>query len=255
MTTLATVSIEAADVLETVRTIPFGNIATNNWLAHWVHSETFLELAEQGLNEGEAYGLFNAAAYCTRAAACRIDLLHQYNHLVPFENADFTTKIAALRQLGVSIPDDVHRLVADCQSIEYRYEVPGPKTVNHALRVAKLFIAATEGEYRRLSIVALGWNVLSECTPQPGTLLEYIHFRGFTDEPMLFIDVFNEPHAAKIVDPLHSQIRAAQLASFSREQSKELARLLRRNYAGTSGLRHDTGPWFFKEMTRQGRFD
>jgi hypothetical protein len=42
---------------------------------------------------------------------------------------------------------------------------------------------------------------------------EYVQVREFGNRPMLFIDVFEEPHAAKIVDPKNSEIRSADLLS------------------------------------------
>ena len=81
-----------------------------------------------------------------------------------------------------------------------------------------------------------------------------MHFRHFGDRPMLFVDVFDVPPAAKIVDPGSSEIRSADLADFSDAQSLELARILRRNRAVRSVSVSGSGRKFFEEMKRQGGF-
>jgi hypothetical protein len=84
---------------------------------------------------------------------------------------------------------------------------------------------------------------------------EYVRFREFGERPMLFIDVFDDSPAAKIVDPRNSEIRSVDLRSFSEEQSVSLALLLRRNYASEAlSCRRGAGRTFFQEMKRQGGF-
>jgi hypothetical protein len=103
--TLVRTSITAEDLLDAARTVPLGDIATCDWLSHWVPPRVFLDWARRGLTEADGYGLSNAVTYAKRAAACRIDALLQYNHLIPFSRAAFPKKIAALRQVGVGIPE------------------------------------------------------------------------------------------------------------------------------------------------------
>lgn len=120
------------------------------------------------------------------------------------------------------------------------------------LGVAELFVGATDSEHQRSSIVAVAWNVMGSQLLTAER--ECVKFREFGDRPMLFIDVFEEPHAAKIVDPKNSEIRSADLLSFSEEQSVALAQLLRSNYAGGSLSSRGAGRTFFQEMKRQGGF-
>jgi hypothetical protein len=253
MKTLLVVSISPDDFLDAARTIPLGDIATCDWLPDWVQATVFLEWAQRGLAEADAYGLSNAVTYAKRAAACRIDLLLLYNHLVPFSRSTFPAKIAALRQVGLSIPDVVHELVIDPRNaIEHNYEVPSHDVARHAVGVAELFVGATDAEYQRSSIVAVAWNVLASHALTSER--EYVHFRDFRNRPMLFIDVFGEPRAAKVVDPSNSEIRSANPSSFSDDQVLTLARLLRSNYAGGSLTRRGAGRTFFREIKRQGAF-
>ena len=253
MKTLAATLIAPEDLLDAARTMPLGDIATCAWLSDWVPATVFLDWARRGLAQADAYGLSNAVTYAKRAAACRIDVLLQYNHLLSFSRSGFPAKITALRQVGLSIPNVVHELVIDPRNaVEHNYQLPGPETARHAVGIAELFVGATDVEYQRSSIVAVGWNVMG--SQLLTSEREYVQFREFSDRPMLFIDVFEEPQAAKIVDPKNSEIRSTNLISFSDEQSLTLARLLRSNYARGSLSRRGAGRTFFQEMKRQGGF-
>jgi hypothetical protein len=125
MNTLATTTIAPEDLLDAVRTIPLGEVATCDWLSHWVPATVLLQWADRGLAEGDGYGLSNAVTYAKRAAACRIDLLLRYNHLLPFARSAFPAKVSALRQVGIGIPDVVHELVIDPRNaLEHNYDIP-----------------------------------------------------------------------------------------------------------------------------------
>jgi hypothetical protein len=251
--TLVRTSITAEDLLDAARTVPLGGIATCDWLSHWIPAGVFLDWARRGLTEADGYGLSNAVTYAKRAAACRIDALLQYNHLAPFSRAAFRKKIDALRQVGVGIPEVVHELVIDPRNaVEHNYQLPDLEAARHAVGVAQLFVGATDSEHQRSSIVAVAWNVMG--SQLLTSEREYVRFREFGDRPMLFIDVFEEPHAAKIVDPKNCEIRSADLLSFSEEQSVTLAQLLRSNYAAGSLSSRGAGRTFFQEMKRQGGF-
>ena len=253
MKALATTSIPPEDLLDAARTLPLGEIRTCDWLSAWVPATVLLAWARRGLTEADPYGLSNAVTHAKRAAACRIDTLLRYNHLVPFSRSAFPAKICALREVGLNIPEVVRELVIDPRNaVEHDYQSPTPETARHAVGVSELFVAATEPEYQRSSIVAMAWNVLGSHLLT--TEREFVQFRDFTDRPMLFIDVFEEPQAAKIVDPKNSETRFARLSSFSEEQSLELARLLRSNYEAGILSRSGAGRTYFQEMKRQGGF-
>jgi hypothetical protein len=212
MKTLATTPITPDDLLDAARTIPLGNVATCDWLSHWIPATVLLQWAERGLDEGEAYGLSNAVTYAKRAVACRIDVLVHYNHLLSCARSVFPDKIIALRQVGLSIPDVVRELVIDPRNaLEHHYEIPSQAVARRAVGIADLVVRATDAECQRSSIVAVAWNVLGSLTLTSER--EFVHFRAFSDRPMLFIDVFDEPYAAKIIDPKNSEIRSANLST------------------------------------------
>lgn len=129
-------------------------------------------------------------------------------------------------------------------AVEHDYLPATSADAQRAVDIAELFVGATEAEYQRQSIVAVSWN-MSGGSPE---------FPPFRDRPMLFIDVFEQPPAAKIVDPRAGEVRAATLTAFSVEQAIELATYLRKNYAeqGQHILGH--GPVYFQQMKRRGGF-
>jgi hypothetical protein len=133
--------------------------------------------------------------------------------------------------------------------LEHFYQFPRRDGAGHAVEIAGLFISATDAEARQSSIVAVGWNALGGSFIN--NLSERVEFRGFSDHPMLFLDVFENPAVAKIVDPKSHEIRWAALSSFTREEALELAKLLRRVGEGSSAQMSE---FFFREIKRQGCF-
>ena len=192
--------------------------------------------------------------HAKRAAANRIDVLVRYNHLAPLAHADYEQKAEALREIGMRVPDVIRDLVFDPRNeAEHEYEPPDQRTARRASEIAHLFVEATEAEYERSSIVAVSWNVSTMRLIDSNG--ESVDSEVFGDKPMLFIDVFDEPHAAKIVDPSGGEIRFAQLRSFTKEHAIALAHILRANYSqGSLSVRGVGGTYFIKEIKRQGGF-
>ncbi|NOT00653.1 MAG: hypothetical protein HOP29_08500 [Phycisphaerales bacterium] len=108
-------------------------------------------------------------------------------------------------------------------------------------------------EETRAAIVALHWNVLGAMFLSDGGM--EVAFRGLGREPMLLIDVFEEPKSAKIVDGTLNEVRLAPLSSFSTGQAIELAVILRQHHA-VAGSRGSSGypAQYYREMKRQGGF-
>lgn len=251
--TFRAAQIDVPDLIDAARTIPMGRISTCPWLDGWLPATQFLEWALRGLEEGDEYGLSNAITYSKRAVANRIDILVRYNHLVPFAHAGYNRKITALQQIGVRVPSVVHDRVFDPRNeLEHDYQEPELKAARHASEIAELFLGATEPEYQRSSIVGVNWNVLGMYAIGP--FGERVAFSGFSETPMLFIDVFAEPHAAKIVDPQQGEIRYAPLDSFTEDEAITLARLLRENYLQSSIGTNGAGTTYYEETKRLGGF-
>jgi hypothetical protein len=252
-TTFRTEAIAPQDLLDAARTIRMGSIRTCPWLQRWIPATKFVEWARRGLAEGDEYGLSNALMYAKRAVAGRIDALVLYNHLAPFARVDYHRKVRALQQIGVSVPGIVHDQVIEPRNeAEHEYQVTDRRTAQHASEIAELFVAATNAEYERSSIVAVDWNVMG--SQAIGPFGERVAFREFGNSPMLFVDVFDVVHTAKIVDPSAGEIRYARLDDFTDEEAIDFARLLRENYSQLSFSGWGAGSTFFEEMKRQGGF-
>ena len=254
MKKLARVQTPPVDLLDAARTVRLGRISSCDWLPEWAPAPRFLDWARRGLSESDEYGLSNAISYAKKSVACRIDGILRTYHLRALSRAKYPLKIRALNELGVSVPQIVSELVIDPRNeLEHQYSMPAHQAARRAIEIAELFLSATEAESNRFSIVAVNWNILGGQSSLDGRYS--VRLDGFGDEPMLFIDVFDDPSSVRIVNPSRDEIRWAPLASFDSNQTLQLATLLRTNYSVTNGLFESrSSPIFFREMKRLGEF-
>jgi hypothetical protein len=168
--------------------------------------------------------------------------------------SNYPCKIEALNELGVSTPQIISELVIDPRNeLEHEYQMPTYQVARQAIEIAALFLHATDTESKRSSIVAVNWNVLGAHLWGSGG--HHVKFDGFTRESMSFVDVFDDPHSIKIVNPVHAEIRLARLESFAPSEAIQLAQLLRANYDNSSGSSEShSDPIFFREMKRLAGF-
>lgn len=125
MKKLALVPILPVDLLDAARTIRIGHIRSCDWLPRWAPALTFLKWARRGLLEGDDYGLSNAIGYAKKSVACRIDEILRSYHLKALSRAKYPSKMEALNELGVSIPQIVGELVIDPRNeLEHQYQMP-----------------------------------------------------------------------------------------------------------------------------------
>ena len=246
--------IPPVDLLDAARTIRIGHVDCCDWAPRWAPAQTFLEWAHRGLEDGGGYGLSNAIGYAKQTVACRIDGILRSYRVRALERANYPAKIDVLNELGVSIPQIIKELVIDPRNeVEHKYQMPTRQAARQAIEIAELLLRATEAESTRPSIVAVNWNVLGGLSWNGRQ--HHVTFDGFSNEPMLLIDVFDSPNSVKIVDPLRDEIRWASLASFDKKEALQLARLLRANYACPNGFSvSQSDPIFFRETKRLGGF-
>jgi hypothetical protein len=169
-------------------------------------------------------------------------------------STEYQEKAKALGQIGLRVPDVVGELVFDLRNAaEHEYTPPDPDEARRAEEIARLFVEATESEYERSSIVALNWNVSTmRLADAAGSNVDT---PVFGESAMLFIDVFDEPHAAKIVDPKGREVRFARLGSFSKKEAVDLSGVLRASYGLASYLvRGLGGAHWVKQIKSQGGF-
>ena len=247
--------IDPADLLDGARTIPAGAANTCAGLqAERVGEQEYLAWAREALDRMETQGFTECIANAKRAVCRRLDALLLSNHLVPFYRTNYPRKIEALGGIGIEVPQIVNDLViAPRNTIEHEYLVPSEQDARRARDIAQLVIDATANEASRAAIVALGWNVLGSelISCKHG---HYVSFRGFGSGIMLFVDVFEQPHAAKLVEASSRTIRASKLSAFKGHEALELASLLRRHYDQPSTSTSGHGVLYYQEMKTQGGF-
>jgi hypothetical protein len=130
--------------------------------------------------------------------------------------------------------------------------LPDAKVARHALDIASIFLGSTAVEDSRESVVALNRNILFSHSMGVGG--SKVTFNGWTAHPMLFVDVFDEPHTAKIVDGQNGEVRYAELSAFTQQQAEQLAQILRSNFAMPSRNSSGASRCFFTEIKRQAGF-
>lgn len=252
-TKLRTSKVDPADILSAAATIRASHANTCYLNHQWILPATFLDWARRGFTESDAYGLANAITYAKRAAASRIDRLLRNYHLSRLHRAKFPRKIKALEEIGIQIPSVIQELIIDPRNdLEHDYVSADADVARRAIDIASLFLASTNDEDNRESVIALNMNILYSHLSKGAE--RNVTFNGWSGKPMLFIDVFDDPHAAKIVDGENGDVQYAELSTFSQEQAIQLARILRSHFLlpnhGSSG----TGGYFYTELKRQAGF-
>ena len=250
---LRRVHIDPADILSAAVTIPANNANTCCLNQNWILPATFLEWSRRGLSGADDYGLTNAIAYAKRAVGCRIDRLIRNHHLSRLHRFTFPRKIEALEKIGIRIPSVIQELIiVPRNELEHDYGSPDANIARHALDIATLFLELTAAEDSRESIIALNMNILYSHTWHGSE--SKVTFKGWSKHSMLFIDVFEEPHTAKIVDGENGRVRYADLSAFTIQQAEQLAEILRSHFALPSRGSSGTGRYFFTEIKRQAGF-
>ena len=241
-------------MIDAARTIPARNACTClNLDLGWLAYDVYMTWARRGFEEGDAYGLSNCVVYAKRAVCRRIDALLWSHHLRGFMGSNYPKKIETLGRIGIPIPGIVHELVIDPRNaMEHVYEGPNAASAERALGLADLLLRATQEEDARRPIVALNWGILGGSSSSAEGMT--VRFRGHGREPMLFIDVFAEPHSVKIVDGANNEVRYTELDSFKPGEAIELARIISRHYSEQSEGESGSMAVYYQEMKRQGGF-
>lgn len=241
-------AIDPEDLLSRARTIRADNASTCSLNENWLAPSVFLTWSRRGLTEADDYGLANAVTYAKRAACCRIDRLLRNYHLSRLHREPFPPKIEVLMEIGIRIPSVVQELIIDPRNeLEHRYVAADVDVARHAVEIAELFLSATDDEENCEAIIALNPNILYGHSVSEHR--DLVTFNGWSGTPMLFIDVFGDPNAAKIVDGENGEVLYTDLGQFTRQQCIQLARVLN-SHRGTSG----ESRFFYTELKRQAGF-
>lgn len=252
-TQLTRTEVDAEDLLCGAETIRANNGNSCFLNQHRITPATYLEWSRRGFSDADDYGLANCITYAKRAACCRIDRLIRNYHLLRFYRDPFPAKIEALEKVGISIPSVIQDLIINPRNeLEHGYVPADANIARHALGIATLFLAATDIAESQETIIALNMNILYSYRSIAGQI--QVTFNGWSGGPMLFIDVFDEPHAAKIVDSDKGEVLYTVLSDFSRQQAVQLARILHSHYSLPSHGSPIVGTFFYTEIKRQAGF-
>lgn len=110
--------------------------------------------------------------------------------------------------------------------LEHAYIPANRDTARRAIDIASLFLDASAEIDARQSIIALNMNM--RYSNQMGKGAQPVTFNGWSPNVMLFVDIFGEPHAAKLVDGAQHEIRYTELNKFTVSQAVELASICTR---------------------------
>ena len=244
------IEISSADFVSEARNIPSNNAHCVALNETWIDPATFLDWARIGLAAGGDYGLSNGLTYAKRAACCRIDRLLRNYHLQKFSRAFYPEKAKALDSVGIQIPEVVQKLIINPRNeLEHDYISPSADEVRNAIDIAALLLKATDQDESLNSIIALNANMLYSAGF--GKIGEFASFNGWAKGSMLFIDIFDTPESAKIVDGQAGEIRLTKLADFSRPEALELAKILHSHHTEQSRGMSGVSSFFFKQMKLQ----
>ena len=224
--------IAPQDVIDAIRSLDIRRRTRCDWLTEWLSEEQMLAWARDSLDRNDERGNADALTWAKRAVCARIDRCLMLCLLSEIAPREYPPRIEILRKVGIELPDVVHEFVIKPRNeLEHLYRLPpGQAVAKYAVEIAQLSLRATEVylkggrlRERRCGCVALNWSILYR-SARPGAT----EFQGFANEPMVFVDVIDEPIKVKVVDPVNGEIRFACLPSFGKNEAIELCTLLNR---------------------------
>lgn len=252
-TQLTANAISSEDFLAAARTIPANHAERTYLNQDWIKPATLLDWSRQGLANADDYGLSNAVTYAKRAACCRIDRLIRNYHLRRLSRAPFPAKIEALENVGLSVPSVVHELIiAPRNELEHEYALADADTARRAVDIATLFLVATNDVDGNESIIAINMNMLYTSGSKDGE--RKATFDGWSGGTMLFMDIFADPHTAKLVDGENGEVQYTAMSDFNSRQAAQLSALLHSHYSLTNRGSSCTGTFFYTELKRLAGF-
>ena len=246
-------TVDPEDILTAIKTIPVNGATTCDLLKDvWISPSTYIAWAQKNLESNDDCGFSGALCHSKRAVCRIIDGLLFGNHLRYIIRKTYPERIQLLNDIGIKVPDIVHDLIIDPRNkLEHDYIPPNRQQAEHSVQLAQVFLDAIRIELEeRIPIITLGWNIQFVMSS------DGITFKGFTNDPMLFLDVFDKPEQIKIIDPKDEEIRCVELSSFNESQAINLTKQLRSHYIRQqkSGSTVERVIDFYKQIKMQAGF-
>jgi hypothetical protein len=244
---------EPVDIIDAVNTMPIGQVCTYSWFDRdWCTPDKYLEWAKAELLRANEIGYNSAVTYAKRACARIIDGLIRTYHQQQIVNSPYPKKTARLSELGIVVPDVIREWIFDPRNeIEHDYKLPCREDAKTAVEIAQLFVGAMRQETERPPIVTVGWNVMGS----EGYSVESgptVRFNGFAENPMLFIDVFDDPILVKVVHPRDGEVQYARLNDFDDDQCLTLGKILREHWALPTRSESSLSRYLISDLKKQG---
>lgn len=226
--------ITPLDVISGVKTLK-DTATIQKWLdfeeeKNIVSSEAYLEWAQNGFDEGSDSGLSSCISNAKLAVCSMLDKLLIQNHLSKSLGKNYPSKINILKDIGISIPSVVHRLIIEPRNeLEHKYAKPNLEMAENALGVARLAVEGISDKFG--NIVAINWTAIMNLA-WGKTLTEFPgwndkEFPQYGDTTVLFVDVFDKTPKALLIDEASQEIRFANLDDFSINEAITFSRSLR----------------------------
>lgn len=195
----------------------------------WLPAEILYQWAEIGLNNDHPLGMDIAFTYAKRSVCRRIDGLLLNNYCGKYGRAKYPLKIEILKEIGIPIPNIVHKwVISGRNEIEHNYQGADKGQATDAVEIAQLFLNATATEAAREVVLVAGGSTMHTYGGEiQDPELARLNDLGFSRDPFVFADIADAPGVIKIVYPLETEISECPLDRMSQAQTVEFARIMR----------------------------
>lgn len=220
------------EALDALQTLPRKTVhGAFGWKPDWITSEEYMQWAKRGMDEDDSYGFSTCIMYANRAVSRRVDYMLHRNHMYPLLKCDNDEKVIALKQIGIEIPPIIGELVTELRNkLEHHYYRASRQDAQHAFDLATLILLRTDEEASGYRTLAINWQFgYTSQIAADGREKVTISSLNQPDDVAFFIDLFEEPWRAKVLDFPNAEIRYADIGKFSKDQSIQLAKQLRKN--------------------------
>lgn len=195
-----------------------------------ISSNTYLEWAQNGFDEGSDSGLSSCISHAKLAVRSMLDKLLIQNHLNKILGKNYPFKINTLKEIGILIPSVVHKLIIEPRNeLEHKYAKPNLELAENALGVARLAVGGISDKFG--NIIALNWAAIMNLkwgeTPTEFPGWNNNEFPQSGNTTILFVDVFDETPKALLIDEVSQEIRFAYLDAFSNNEAITFSQVLR----------------------------
>jgi hypothetical protein len=225
-------SVQPAEIIDGVKTLPIGQVRTYSWFdSDWCAPDKYLQWAQTELLGANDIGYNSAIIYAKLVCARIIDgLIHTY-YQMKMVRRPYPAKIERLESFGIVVPAVIRKWIFEPRNnLEHDYKLAWKEDAETAVQLAQLFLGAMRQETERPPIVSVGWNVMGS----EGYSVESgptVRFNGFAENPMLFIDVLDDPILVKVVHPSDGEIQYARLKDFDDDECLQLGKILREHWS------------------------